>query len=162
MAGDLKNKYGTSNQTITVTLASLASSATAGREATVIDNSSNLYRDALVTVKVKLQAGTIANDKAVIVYAYGTVDGGTTYTGGASGSDAAYTMDDPTVLVPIGILPAPTQSLTYIGTFRVAQAFGGVLPQKWGLMIRNFSGITFSATAGDHAVVYQGVYGSYT
>jgi len=162
MAGDLKNKYGSSGQTITVTLASLASSATAGRESTVIDNSSNLYRDAIVTVKVKLQSGTIGNDKAVIVYAYGTVDGGTTYTGNATGSDAAYTMDDPTVLVPIGVIPTPTQSLTYTGTFRVAHAFGGVLPEKWGLFIRNYSGIALSATGSDHAVKYQGVYGSYT
>jgi len=162
MAGDLKNKYDGGGNALTITLASLTSSATAGRESTVVDNSSNLFRDALVTVAVKLQAGTIANDKAVIVYAYGTVDGGTIYTGGVTGSDAAYTMDDPTVLVAIGVIPCPTQSLTYRGTFRVAHAFGGILPQKWGLFIRNYSGIALSATGSDHTVKYQGIYGSYT
>lgn len=162
MAGDLKSKYGAASGALTITLASLASSATAGRESTVVDNSTDLFRDVLVTVKVKVDSGSIANDKAVIVYAYGTVDGGSPYTGGATGSDAAYTMDDPTVLVAIGVIPAPTQSKTYIGTFRVAHAFGGVLPQKWGLMIRNYCGIALTGTAGDHGVTYQGIYGSYT
>jgi hypothetical protein len=50
---------------LTITLNSLASSATAARESTVVDNGTNLYMDALVTVIAKLAAGSPANDKAV-------------------------------------------------------------------------------------------------
>lgn len=161
--GSIFQEYGSDGVALTITLASLASSATAGRASTAVDNSANKFKDALVMVTLKLQAGTIANDKAAIVYAYGSVDAGTSFTGGVTGTDANYTMDDPTVLVPIGILPMPTQSLTYIGgPFRVAWAFGGILPKKWGIFIRNYSGIALTATAGDHSVKYQGVYGSYT
>ena len=45
-------KYATSTA-ITCTLASLASSATAGRGCAAVDNSTNLYDDALVTIAVK-------------------------------------------------------------------------------------------------------------
>jgi hypothetical protein len=81
MSADIKARYGTSNQAITITINSLASSATAGRASTAVDNSSNLFLDALVTVKISFPNLAVANDQAVYVYAYGTSDGGTTYTG---------------------------------------------------------------------------------
>jgi hypothetical protein len=157
---DIKTNYGTHSQALTITLASLASSATAGRESTVVNNGTNLFMDALVSVVVTLAAGTSGSDRAVYVYAYGTSNDGTDYTGSATGTDAAYTQADPTPLKLIGVIPAPTQSLAYKGgPWSVAAAFGGVLPAKWGIIVRNFSGITLTATAGNHKVVYQGVFG---
>lgn len=154
---DFKNKYGTSTA-ITITLASLASSATASRESTAIDNGTNLFVDALLYVAVKLQAGTPANDKAIYVYGYGSEDG-TNYTDNATGSDAALTQRVPTNLRLIGVIAAPDAGgLTYKGVYTVAQAFGGVLPRKWGIVIQNYTNVTLSATGGDHAVTYTGIH----
>jgi hypothetical protein len=155
---DLKLKYA-SSANFTLTLASLASSATGARESTAVDNTTNLYLDALVRVHCKLQAGTPANDKAIYVFAYGSEDG-TNYTDNATGSDAAVTMRDPTNLRLIGVIACPDSGgLTYKGgPFSVAQAFGGILPRKWGIVLRNYTGVTLSATEGDHAYSYTGIH----
>lgn len=155
---DLKIKYGTSTG-ITITLASLGSSATAARESTAIDNTSDLYDDAMVYVACKLQAGSPANDKAIYVFAYGSEDG-TNYTDNATGSDAAVTMRVPTNLRLIGVISCPDSgALTYKGgPFTVAQAFGGIMPRKWGIVVRNYTGVTFDATEGNHAKSYTGIH----
>jgi len=148
-----------SSTAIPITLASLASSATAGREGTASDNGTNLYIDALVQVKVKLQTGTPVNDKAVYIYVYGSEDG-TTYTDNASGTDAAITLRDPPVMALLGAISCPDSgALTYESQpMSVAQAFGGILPRKWGIVVRNYTGVAFSATEGDHSAKYTGVY----
>lgn len=154
---DLKIKFGTSTA-LAVTFASLASSATAGRESTVVDNTTNLFVDALVYLKIKLQTGTPANDKCVYVYAYGSEDG-TNYTDNATGSDAAITLRDPTNLRLIGVIAMPDSGgLTYKSNpMSVAGAFGGLMPRKWGIVIRNYTGVTLSATEGDHAYTFTGI-----
>jgi hypothetical protein len=162
MAGDIKQKYGTGNQAITCTLASLADSALAGRASTAIDNSALFFMDALVFVIVKT-AGTMAGDKAVYLYAYGTSDGGTNYSDGIGGTDAAFTMTDPPNVRFLGVISTPVTATTYKGgPFSVAAAFGGVLPEKWGIFVRNRSGAALDATEGSHAKFYQGVHGQYT
>lgn len=155
---DIKAKYGTFGQAITITLNSLASSATAGRESDIIDNSSNLYLDALVQVAISFPNLTPANDKAVYVYAYASVDGGTTCSGGVSPTDGVYNFDDPTPLKLIGIIPTPTANKNYVSSaLSVAQAFGGVLPQKWGIIVRNYTGQSLNGSG--NAAQYQGVLG---
>lgn len=155
---DVKEAFQTS-QNFTITLASLASSATAGREGTAVDNSSNLYLDYHLQFGFKLQAGSPANDKAIYVFAYGSQDG-TNYTDNATGSDAAITMRDPTNLRRIDTVACPDSGgLTYKSNpIAVAQAFGGIIPRKFGPAIRNYTGVTFSATESDHAYRYNGVY----
>ena len=157
MAADLLIKYGSTAQAIAITLNSLASSATAGRESTAIDNTSNRFLDALVQVKINFPNSAPANDKAIYVYAYGTADTTTpSYSAGVTGSDAAYTMDDPTVLRLIDVVPIPTQNKVYTSQpVSVAAAFGGVLPPKWGIMVRNYAGQTLAASG--NSAWYQGV-----
>lgn len=159
---DIKTKYGTAGVAVTITLASLASAAAAGRESTVVDNTTNLFLDALVMLQVTLQAGTPANDKAVYVYAYGTADADTPiYPDAVTGADAAITLRDPTTLKLIGVIPTPTGGVSYRSMpMSVAAAFGGVVPRKWGIVVRNYTGIALSATESDHKKVYQGVLGS--
>jgi hypothetical protein len=160
---NVKEALGTSGQTFTCTLASLASSATAGRESTAIDNTSDLFLDVLVMLKVKTSASALANDKAVYVYVYGTVDGGTTYTDTATGSDAAITLTDPTEMVQLGTVFCPASSTTYKGgPWSVARAFGGFVPAKWGIVVRNYTGQNLDSTEGNHAKLYQGIYATVT
>ena len=159
MATTDKIAYATSTA-ITCTLASLASSATAGRGSAAVDNTSNLYDDAMLTIAVKTSASALANDKACYVYLYGSEDG-TVYTGSsaeAEGTDAAVTLDAPTNLRGPYVLVCPASSVTYrlvIGS--VAGAFGGVLPRKWGFVLQNYTGQALDSTEGNHQKTYSGV-----
>src|SRR5687767_1697901 len=99
-------------QTMTVTnLHSLANSATAGWQSAVVDNTSDLFADALVQVVIDFANTAPANDKAVYVFAYAGLD--TTYTNPASGSEGAVTLvsidTTPQAMPLIGILPYTTQ-----------------------------------------------------
>lgn len=139
---------------ITCTLDALASSATVGRSSTAVDNTANLYLDALVGATIVLAAGTPANDQVVYLYAYGLTDG-VHYTEGVTGTDASFTINSPTNLRLIGVVPTPTGGLTYYtGPFSVAGAFGGILPAKWGLVVVNNSGLSL---ATGNSLSYQGL-----
>lgn len=151
-------KYNTSTA-ITCTLASLASSATAGRSCAAVDNTANLYVDALVTVAVKTSASALANDKACYIYVYGSEDA-TAYNGSsaeAEGTDVAVTFDSPTNLKGPIVLSCPAVSTTYKTVFSVAQFFGGNLPRKWGFVLQNYTGQALDATEGSHQKTYTGI-----
>ena len=155
---DVKQAFGTSTA-MTCTLASLASSATVGRESTNVDNTANLFLDALVYLAIPLQTGTPANDKAIYVYAYGSEDG-TNYTDNATGTDAALTLRAPTNLKLIGVIAAPDAgALTYKAhPMNIAPAFGGVMPRKWGIVVINFTGLALNATETNLIKTQSGVY----
>jgi hypothetical protein len=150
----VKAQYGTSNQALTITLASLAT--TAAREGTAVDNTTNLFLDVTVTVKVKTNAAGTSATGFVNVFCYGTADGGTTYAGAATGTDAAYAGNKDSLLF-LGSIPTIANATTYVGLFKLGRAFGfGAMPALWGIVIDNESGAAFDATAGNHAVIYQG------
>lgn len=140
---------------ITCTLASLATSS--ARECTAVDNTSNLYQDALLYLALKLQTGTPGSEKAIYVWFYAG-DASSNYTDNATGSDAAVTMRSPSNLLgPFTIATPDAGGLTYKAQINVAQFFGGVLPPKWGFVIQNMTNVTFSATGSDHTKQYQGI-----
>src|SRR5437879_3866715 len=160
MPGDILNKYGTNNQAITITLASLANNGQ--RSSLAIDNSVNKFIDAWVQFQIKSGASGVSATGYVNVYAYGTVDGGTTYGEGA-GTDAGITLTSPPNVRLIGVLNVVANATTYKSNpMSVAAAFGGVLPAHWGLIIENQTGAALDATEGNHLKMYQGLYGSYT
>lgn len=140
--------------TVTITLASLASASY--RQSAVVDNSTNLYEDVLLSFKFKTTAsasGTIS------FYAYGTADGGTTYSDGASGSDAAFTPSNVANLRLIATFQvAATIQYTGEGPFLLSAVFGTArIPQKWGIIALNGSGQALDSTAGNFAVNMTGV-----
>ena len=144
---------------ITCTLASLASSATAGRTCTAIDNTGNLYDDALVTLSIKTGAGAPANDKAVYAYIYGSQDG-TNFDqeeSNAPGTDGAYTINSPTIFKGPEVIPVLTAAKVYTRTFSLAKYWNGVLAAKWGFIVVNFAGQSLDATEGNHIKTYSGV-----
>ena len=135
-------------QTMTLTSSGLASTAglLVGRQSTVADNTSTLNIDHLVGGKiVTVSSGTSTNNTQIQIWAFGTYDGGTTFTAGAGATDAGFTPDTgaKNLMKLIAIIPnITTTTITYtFGPYSVAQAFGGVIPQKWGIYIVHNTGV---------------------
>ena len=151
---DIKTKYA-SAASITISLASLANDAM--RQSAAIDNTSVLYLDAHVQLEVKT-GSAVSGDKAVYVYAYGTTDSsGLGYSGGASGSDAAFSGTLANTKL-IGVISTPASGTTYESdVVSVAAGFGGSLPKKWGIIVENKSGSALDASEGNHIKKYVGI-----
>lgn len=151
--------YGTSTA-LTITLASLASdtSLIAGRQSTVIDNTSDLAIDAIVGGKITTGTSPTAS-KQIEVWAFASYDG-TTYGGGAGASDANFspTGEKTTFSLLTSIPTDSTSNHTYeFGTFSIAQAFGGTMPKKWGIYVVHNTGVALNATGGNHEIKYTAV-----
>lgn len=150
--------YGTP-AALTVTLASLASDTNlvAGRASTSIDNSSVDAIDCIVGGKVTTGTSPTAS-RQIEVWAYGSYDG-TSYSGGATGSDANLTPQAKTLLRLLTVIPTTStsdQAYTW-GPFSVATAFGGTMPYKWGIYVVHNTGVALNATGGNHEVKYTSV-----
>lgn len=162
----IKVTFGTATA-FTKTNANIASSATAGWVSNAIDNSTNLFLDALVHVELAAVNTAPANSKAIFLYAFALADSsGSAYTstgdGTPSGSEATLTYPDVTtlgVVAPrLGIIPYPVQNKAInAGPFSVAACFGGVLPPKWCIGMVNHSGMTLSVTNIKYVEVYRTV-----
>lgn len=149
--------------TITCATASLADGS--WRASTSIDNGTDKFLDAMLGGKVTTGTSPTANTN-IYIYAYGTWDGGTTFTGGISGTDATWSTnaspDTNEGIVAKRLLEtiqvtADSDEAYDFGPVSVASAFGGVLPDHWGIVVRNETGVAFNATAGNHAYKFQGV-----
>ena len=154
----LQSKYGTEKQSITITLTSFTTNTF--NSSTAVDNTTNLFLDVLVQLQVKSAAAATSSTGYVNVYAYGTVDAADNlYPDGLSGTAATgVTLTSPPNLRLIGTINVVANSTTYVSEpFSVAAAFGGVLPEKWGIVVENQSGATLDATTG--AAYYQGIEG---
>lgn len=158
----IKPKFDTAGKAVTITLDSLASSKTDGRESAVVDNTTALYD--FVTLHVLLKganSGTIGNDKCVYVWAYEVpLDDDATpddlYPGNVTGSDAAIAAIQEGALRYLGAIEFAAINTAYKKSFNLEVAFGGRVPRKWGVVLRNYTGIGLSATGSDHALHYHG------
>jgi hypothetical protein len=150
--------YGTTTA-LTITLASLATDANlvAGRQSTVVDNGSDDAVDALVGGKVTTGTTPTAA-RQIEVWAFGSYDD-TEYGGGAGASDANFTPDAKSLMRLLTIIPTvSTSDKAYRwGPFSIAQAFGGVMPEKWGIYIVHNTGVNLNATGGNHEAHYTPV-----
>lgn len=140
----------------TITNANLATSATAGWQSNAIDNSTNLFLDAVVMFDLAAVNTAPANSKAIFCYAFGLVDAsGAIYTstGDAApgATEGALTYPDvttlPVVAPLLGVIPYPVQNKILRATFSVARCFGGILPPKWAIGMVNHSGMTLNVTS---------------
>ena len=76
-----------------------------------------------------------------------------------TGADAAITLNNPTQLKLLGaIYSRPRQHAYKGGPWSLAALYGGRMPEKWGLVVVNDTGIALSSTPADHVFEYQGVY----
>lgn len=153
----------TAAASVTITLTSLADAGF--RESTAIDNSSSKYMDALVGGKI--QIGAPSADGTIAIYAYGSYDG-TEYTAGLTGSDGTVTwgttgstgLDGANNLPLLGVISVDAtddNDDARWGPFSVAQAFGGVLPTKWGIVIKNSTGASLHATGTNNECQFMGI-----
>lgn len=155
-----------SEQTMTVTnLHSLASSPTAGWGSASVDNTANLFLEALVQAVLDPANTAPANSKAFFVYAYhGSNSGDLTTTGAATGgtpgSEGALTFPDVTTN-PVG-LGAPIGMIPYVNADVVQKSRlmsvmgGGPLSPFWGVALVNHSGAALAASG--NTMKYRGVY----
>ena len=139
--------------------AAIASSATAGRECTAIDNTTTLADDYQIAISMTTPNLAMANDKTVYVYA-GAYQGATLGWQGSpalTGTDAAYTFDDITT-TPSALRLAgaffQVQNKTRVFTIpSIATVFGGNVPPKFGLALINFSGQTLTTVTASYVPI---------
>lgn len=148
----VKSAYA-SAATITCTIASKTSGQ--GQRSAAVDNSSNLYVDALLTFGVKI--GTFSAPANFAVYAYASADDGTNFETGGS-TDTAYNTIRGDEHGPCIVCACYTNTTVFWGVGTVAWAFrGGILPRNWGVILTQTNCGTLSSAEGDHAKKFQGV-----
>jgi len=166
MATTLKPLYGAS-AALTLTLNSLASdgSLLAGRSSTVVDNTSGLSVDELITGK--LVTGTTPTVSTnIFVYAWGILDDTPTYPDTVTGSDANTTITSTNVLnsgafkLGTTITVDATTGRAYPFSFSLASLFGGHMPKKWGIYVVHNTAVALNAagnTVSHIPLQYQNV-----
>lgn len=153
---------------MTVTgLQSLANSATAGWSSGTIDNTSNLYLDALVQVMLDPANTAPANDATFYLFVWGGEDSDEMPTTGAAsgstvGTEGALTF--PSIATTLQslqsvVIPYTAQDVAIkTQTFSVCSVLGlpfGCLPPYWGVALLNYSGAALAASG--NAVKWRGV-----
>lgn len=148
------------NTAITFDISSLATSASfvAGRESTEIDNTTNLYMDALVTCNgVTGHASTAPTiGQEIRLYVWGADTSlGTTAIDVLDGTDSAETLGHVSVLNSLvlarsaAVTVATAGLVYYFMPFSVASCFGGVMPKYWGLFLsHNHTGALAASQSG--------------
>jgi len=154
-----------SPSTLTLTgLNGLASTAYWGSAA--VDNSTSGFLDVHVGGKIVIN-GTIAANGYIEVYAYGSYDG-TTFTSGLNNvslpgaitwgtNTSVLGYQDLRLLGVASIEATDDGDMVEFCAFSIAQAFGGFVPQKWGVVIKNSTGAAFDATGTGNELAYTGV-----
>jgi hypothetical protein len=140
-----KSYFGANNQALTCTLTSLANAGQ--RASAALVQTSDLSLDIGVFLKIKTGASGVVSYGQVNIYAYGSCDGGTTYTDGVAGTDGSVTMTVPPNAKLIGVMNCVANATTYYaGPFMIASAFNGVLPDHCGIIVQNLTGGTLDAS----------------
>lgn len=115
--------------------------------------------DTQVQVAITVGAITPSVSTAVVLFLYGSVDGVEPGPQGGSTErltgDAAVTLSsNANNLVRVGLLRAVIASQQIVSEpFSVAQAFGGVVPKYWGVVIQNQTGQALASSG--HSVTYD-------
>lgn len=160
---DVKTEYASSAD-LTITLASLATSATlvAGRESTAVSNTTNKYVDYLLGGRIT--TGTSPTAGTIQVWAYGSFDDTPTYPDVLDGTDSAETMTSADIkrsslkLIAVIVTDATSDRSYYFGPVSIANAFGGSIPKNWGVWVTHNTAVNLNATAGNHQITQTGVY----
>lgn len=149
--------YPSSANALTCTLASLASSTTAGRSSTTMDNTTSKYEDYGFDVKLKTNGSAPTGEKGSYIYLAVSQDG-TNLSGSSAeavGTDVAVTFDTNTNLFGPYFLSMPAASTTYRWQSGSIAALIGFVPQKACVIVNNQTGNALDSTAGNHSVTWS-------
>lgn len=128
----------------TITLNSLASSnAGAGRQSTLVDNTTNLYLSAIVSVSLKMGTTPTANTLSYVYLIRSNNDGTPLIDDGAGASDAALTVVNASLL---GVLLCPSATTGAQITKNFDTSPLGPLGPKWGICVINSTQVALSAS----------------
>lgn len=150
---------------VTLTFASLATSSTfvAGREGVFIDNTSNLYDDIMVSVKVTTGTTPTANTQ-ILLFAFGELDDAPTWPDVMAGADANKTITSVGVgqgflrlVAALNVDSNTSNRAYYAGGISIASLFGGTMPKRVGLWCVHNTAVALNATGGNHVLNYYGV-----
>lgn len=162
-AGDVKMAYAASSSLTVTALDGLASSSThvTGWESDIIDNSSNLYLDYIVNVKITVESAGLAAGQ-IRVYFVAELDDTTWPDVFGDGTQSAETVTDTEIRDAICRLGAVTDTDTtasrvyFLNVPSVRAVFGGTLPRKFTIFITQSTGTTLETTG--NGVYVKGVY----
>ena len=145
--------------TLPFSLSTLAHSSTLdlGRQSAVADNTAS-FDDAIDAFigGIVTTSTTASTARQIEVWSFGSWDNGSTFTVGASTVDAGLNVSSmKTLMKLITIIPTMQGASTYRwGPFSMAQAYGGLLPTKWGIFITHNTGVALGAAVGNHNLSY--------
>ena len=155
----LKPVYGTPTA-FTITLTSLAASA--AQQSAVVDNTTTLALDYLIGGGFKTAAGSLGSNPVVNIWVFALTDG-TNYGGTGSGNtlgggNAAFTMPSNTgnLRLAASVVINTAASIEYCNPVSVAALFNGEMPQKFGIVVQNLTGLALDATTPGN-VDYQAI-----
>lgn len=155
---EIKPLFGTTTA-FTITVASLASStAGAGRQTTMVSNTTTRYGFAFIGVKIKLGTSPTAS-RAIYVYGIRSDGGGTAIRDDSAGaSDAAWTQKNAGYLV---YPETKAPSVMQCGAAATGDVFSGVflmegLAKEFGVGVVHDTGVNLDSTGGNHALTYVG------
>lgn len=160
-AGDLKAGWA-ADSALTITLASLASSASlvAGRESAAFDNSTAKDPDVLVSGKITTGTSPTAG-KTIEIWVVAPIEDTPTWPDVFDGTDSDETVSAREVLFSCArlahaITVTATSNVTYpIAPFSVAQLFGGNMPARFAIFVVHDTGVNLNATGSNHALYVQ-------
>lgn len=139
----------------TITLASLGNStAGVGRQATMIDNTSNLYTSAIVSANIKMGTTPTANALVYVYLIRSNNDSTAIIDDGAGASDAGLTIINAQIL---GILKNPDATTGNVLKDNFDTKPLGSLGPKWTVAVVNSSGVALDSTGGNHVMSYIGI-----
>lgn len=120
----------------------------------IVDNTSDNYMDVLVGGLLEVGTTTPAAGDTLDIYVYGNYDTGTSSAIGGV-IDALYTGTDAEKtegtdfqkenLYLLQVVSAEANVGYHWGPVGIAQAFGGTVPPKWGLILHNNGSATMAA-----------------
>lgn len=129
-----------------------------GRQSTAVNNNAagTNYMDIMIGGRFQGPAASAAAG-VIEVWAYGSWDAGTTFTSDCTGTDGALTLVAETKALLHLVTVVPTNTTNgedyYWGPFSLAQVFGGVVPEQWGLWGTHDAGAALQTSTTE----YQGI-----